>query len=201
MSAPKRPAAQVRARSQASARARRNRRAASRHRWLGLAAGAAVVAIAIGVAVVATSGGGRGGKDAAAQTAVADRSFELLDGGDTTLGAFVGRPVVVNFLASWCVACQAELPRFQALSERLDGEVAFVGLALQDTPADAGALVARTGVRYPIGLDPDGTLFQAFGGQAMPTTVFLDAAGRVVARYSGEISAEALETKVREVLL
>ncbi|MGQ0826698.1 MAG: TlpA family protein disulfide reductase [Actinomycetota bacterium] len=172
---------------------------ARRARWLALVAGAAIVAIAIGVAMAATNGGGSGG--ATTRHAATNRTFELLDGDRTTLRAFEGQPVVVNFMASWCVACQAELPRFQALSEKLDGKVAFVGLALQDTPEDARALVARTGVRYPVGLDPDGALFSAFDGRAMPTTVFLDADGRVVERFSGELTAEVLETNVREVLL
>lgn len=204
MSSPKRAAVRPReAPSKAPTPTRSARRFTTRTRSLALAASAAVVAVAIGVAVMAANGGGSDGAatDAAPQDELTSQSFQLLDGGNATLSTFAGRPLVVNFMASWCVACQAELPRFQALSERLDGQVAFLGLALQDRARDARELVARTGVRYPVGLDPDGALFQAFGGQAMPTTVFLDARGRVVAQFSGEISAEELETKVREVLL
>ncbi len=75
-----------------------------------------------------------------------------------------------------------------------------MGVNLQDNARAALELVERTGVTYDLGRD-DGTLFQAVGGVAMPTTAFITAAGVVADVHSGELSAQALEDSVRRLLL
>jgi cytochrome c biogenesis protein CcmG/thiol:disulfide interchange protein DsbE len=130
-----------------------------------------------------------------------DGSFEMMTGGRRSLADYRGRPLVVNFFASWCVPCLAEMPGFERVHRELADQVAFLGLNLQD-PVDAGrSVVERTGVTYDIGRDPDGALFQSFGGIAMPTTVFIDASGAVVDLHSGEITAGELRDRIDELLL
>lgn len=68
----------------------------------------------------------------------------------------------------------------------------FLGLNLQDSQRSAARVVAETGLNYPIGVDPQGRLFQALGGFGMPTTLFVAADGTVLERHTGELSAEQL---------
>lgn len=89
-------------------------------------------------------------------------------------------PTVLNFFASWCPPCIAEMPDFEAVSQQMAGQVQFIGLATQDDPARAALLIEQTGVSYEIGLDRNGKVFELFDGFAMPTTVFLTSDGSVM---------------------
>lgn len=131
-----------------------------------------------------------------------DIEFAFMDGEQGNLADFAGTPLVVNFWASWCPACVAEMPDLQAVHSRLGDEVQFLGLNMQETdPGAAAALLAETGVDYPIGLDPDGAIFSHFGGIAMPTTVLIDETGQVAATHSGAIFESDLEELIRVELL
>lgn len=132
---------------------------------------------------------------------VATAPLPTLDDGQVSLADFRGTPLVINFMASWCASCQAELPAFQALSIQLRTKIQFLGVALQDTPWDAKALVMRTGVTYPVILDPDGALFQSLGGLSMPTTVLIGTDGSVAAIHSGALTAQELADLIDEKLL
>ena len=154
--------------------------------------------ILVGVALVLSARGD--GADETATPAHAGVELELFDGTTTTLGDLQGRPAVVNFFASWCPPCVAEMPEFEAVHQQRGDQVAFFGLALQDTRHAAEALVELTGVTYPVAEDPDGTLYRQFAGIAMPTTVFLDADGRVVERHSGILSRSELNARIDALL-
>jgi cytochrome c biogenesis protein CcmG/thiol:disulfide interchange protein DsbE len=117
------------------------------------------------------------------------------------LNQAAGRPVVLNFFASWCAPCRREMPTFQALHERLDRQVAFIGIDHQDRRDDALDLLAETGVTYPTGYDPAGDVARAYGLFGMPTTVFISAEGEILGRRTGEIDAEELEATINDLLL
>ena len=123
---------------------------------------------------------------------------ELFDGTEATLADFRGQPLVINFWASWCPSCVSEMPDFEEVHQRFDGEVAFLGLALQDDRGAAERLAAETGVTYPLAED-DGSIYTAFRGISMPTTIFVDAEGRFVDRFNGALTASALEAMITEV--
>lgn len=180
---------------------RRGRRGRSRAAAVLVAAGVLVVTIV--VAVVATGGGDsqNGEPSAPSRAEATSAQFETFDGEVASLADYRGTPLVLNFFASWCVSCQAEMPRFEALHQRLGDRVAFVGLNLQDSVADGEAVIARTGITYDTGRDPTGAIFQAFEGSSMPTTVLIDTKGRIVSHFYGEVSAEELEAEIRRVLL
>lgn len=129
-------------------------------------------------------------------------TFDYFDGSEGALSDFAGKPLVVNFWASWCPACVAEMPDFEEVHARLGDEVAFLGLNMQETDATAARdLVERTGITYPLGTDPDGAIFSLFGGIAMPTTVLIDEQGVVAATHPGALFADQLEALVRAELL
>jgi cytochrome c biogenesis protein CcmG/thiol:disulfide interchange protein DsbE len=163
-------------------------------------ASAAVVAVALAVGIVAAGGDDSAGT-ASSQDVPPAASFEMIDGTSGSLADYRGRPVVVNFFASWCAPCLAEMPGFERVHQDLDGRVAFLGVNLQDRREDGLAVIEQTGITYDVARDPDGSLFQAFGAFAMPTTLFIDADGNVVDLHSGEISAGALAGKIDDVLL
>lgn len=166
-----------------------------------LVIGLAVAIAAAGAALLAsTAGRGGGGDVSTGDSGAVAAEFELLDGGTATFASYRGTPLVVNFFASWCPPCVAEMPDFELVHQDHAAEVAFVGLNLQDGVDSGRRLVEQTGVTYDVGRDPDGTLFQAFGGIAMPTTVFIDADGQVVEVHSGALSADALQDRVAELL-
>ncbi len=129
-----------------------------------------------------------------------DVAFRLFDGTETSLADFEGRPLVLNFWASWCPACVAEMPSFQAVHEAIGTEVVFLGLDVQDTRTAADAFVEQSGVGYLLGEDPDGAGLAAFDGIAMPTTIFIDEAGNVVGRHSGAIFEDDLRQMILELL-
>ena len=108
---------------------------------------------------------------------------------------------MLNFFASWCASCVAELPDFETVSQSFDGEVTFLGLAVQDRRDTAIQLIERTGVTFPTGLDQNGRIFAQFEGFSMPTTVFIHADGTVSSVHSGPLNAETLAQKIHEDLL
>lgn len=159
----------------------------------------AVAAVAVAVFVGAGTGDAEAEVEPAANSAPAI-SLEYFDGSRGTLADYQGRPVVLNFWASWCPACIAEMPGFQAQHEALGDQVVFIGVGVQDTRDAALALVEQTGVAYTLADDPDGVLLQTFGGIAMPTTVFIDADGNIVETYSGFLSEELLNDRIQTML-
>lgn len=104
--------------------------------------------------------------------------------------ATTGLPTVVNVWGSWCGPCRAELPDFAAVSAKLSGRVAFVGVDTADKDRDALSLAAFTGLHYPSLVDKDGKVSAVFGS-GTPKTVFLDASGRVLHIERGRVADQA----------
>lgn len=175
----------------------------SRRKWSRPQALVAVVAVALVAAAAVLSTG----NPDPAPTDRRDNPSDVLsvelatfDGGAVALGDYAGRPMVVNFFASWCGPCAREMPDFEAVHAARGDEVAFIGVSLQDTPEAAQALAERTGVTYDLVRDTDSELFRAVGGTSMPTTVFISASGEVVDVHGGELPARMLEERIDRLL-
>ncbi|MDE0194687.1 MAG: TlpA disulfide reductase family protein [bacterium] len=126
--------------------------------------------------------------------------FEYFDGSEGTLADLAGTPAVINFWASWCPPCITEMPAFEAVHVELAPQVAFLGFNVGDEPGAARELAERTGVTYPLAEDPDSSIFQAFGGFGMPTTVLVDAQGMIVHMISSRLRAQDLRALIAEHL-
>jgi len=130
-------------------------------------------------------------------TAEAFRLPNLVEGQpDVDLAHLRGRPVVVNFWASWCIPCRKEMPAFEAVYERVGGRVAFLGVNHQDSRQLGLQFAAATGVRYPSGYDPDGNVAASFGLVGLPTTIFISPAGKILERRIGPFTEHDLQATI-----
>jgi thiol-disulfide isomerase/thioredoxin len=123
-----------------------------------------------------------------------------LRGGRVRLADLRGRPVVLNFWASWCPPCLAEMPEFQRVHQRLGDRVAFLGVNQRDQAQAAEQLARSSGVTYPLATDAAGRAFDAFGGLGMPTTVLIRADGTVADIFAGQLDETLLSERIRRVL-
>ena len=130
-----------------------------------------------------------------------DVEFTDVDGTTGTLRELIDdRPLVVNFFAEWCTPCVKEMPDFQTVSQRLDGRVDFVGLAVNDRPEDTTRIVEETGITYPWTRDIRGDIASAAGVVNMPSTMFITDDGSIAELHTGAVDAERLLALIEEHL-
>ena len=129
-----------------------------------------------------------------------DFTLSTIQGETLTLSDLRGQPAVLNFWASWCPPCRAEIPHFQAASLKYNGQAAILGID-QGEPlpivADFGALM---GVTYPLLLDENSAANRQYGVVALPTTIFVNADGTIKEVYTGIINQAVLEERVDRLL-
>lgn len=117
------------------------------------------------------------------------------------LSDFAGRPVILNWYASWCGPCRAEIPTFLDAQRQLGDEISILGVNLQEPADRAVGLLDEFDAGYPAVLDSEGTVFAHFaisvGG--MPTTYFIDAEGIVRDAGQGMLTPEALSVALATV--
>jgi thiol-disulfide isomerase/thioredoxin len=158
-----------------------------------------IAATAIAFGAVTASGGDEtivGGPQAPSV------AFERFDGSSATLADYRGEPLVVNFWASWCPSCVAEMSAaFRPVQQSLDDRVAFLGMNLQDERSRAIELVEETGVLFDLAEDRRGDLYTALGGLGMPFTVFIAPDGSVVHAHNGPVTEQQLTDLITEHLL
>lgn len=158
--------------------------------------------VAIGLVLFALTRSQGGGVSVDGRAALGERAPEVVmdgfDGETVRLSQFQGTPVVLNFWASWCPQCVAEMPDFERVHQELADRVQFVGVNQSDNKAAAEDLAEETGVTYLLTSDPTGQIFRAFGGAGMPTTVFIDGDGSVRDVVTGQLTQDQLEDRIEE---
>lgn len=125
-------------------------------------------------------------------------TLNTFDGRSISLEALRGRPVVVNFWASWCGPCRSEATLLEEgwQRARADG-VVFLGVAIDDTEAAARRFVDEFDVTWPTGLDIDNEWDRAFRVRGLPETFFIDRQGRIVDHVSGALpTLRSLERRI-----
>jgi cytochrome c biogenesis protein CcmG/thiol:disulfide interchange protein DsbE len=118
------------------------------------------------------------------------------------LAALKGKPVVVNFWASWCVPCQDEAAILRASWQKHQGEgVVYLGISYQDKADAAQAFLSQYGISYPTAPDdPTGAIAIAYGVTGPPETAFIDRSGIVAAKVGGALDDGTLERDVQLIL-
>lgn len=148
--------------------------------------------------VLATSGpapGARIGEPAPA-FALAD-----LDGNPVSLDELRGRPVLVNFWASWCGPCVDEFPALRdAMARHAASDLAVIGVVFNDHSEDARAFMARMGATWPAVMDPGGAVAERYAIFGPPETFFIGRDGVVAARQIGPFTPAGLEEKLAIIL-
>lgn len=113
------------------------------------------------------------------------------------LSDYFGKPIVLNFWASWCGPCQMEMPDFQDAYLELDGQVQFLMVNMTDggreTVDKASAFIAQKGYTFPVFFDTDYEAATTYGVYSLPTTYFIDDQGQLIAQASGAIDAATLQ--------
>jgi cytochrome c biogenesis protein CcmG, thiol:disulfide interchange protein DsbE len=123
---------------------------------------------------------------------------QAIAGGEVNLRELRGRPVVLNFWASWCIPCRHEAPRLAASAREHAGQVAFLGIDVEDLTSDARGFLRRYHVDYVSARDGGGSTYDDYGLTGVPETYWLDRRGRIVAHYAGPVSRAQLEQFIRE---
>ncbi len=154
-----------------------------------------------------TSGGVTGGDAAAlAPAPVAGHpapNFELktLKGETLKLSDFQGKPVVVNFWATWCGPCRAEFPDFQEASVENADDLVIIGVnsTASDQVEWVEDFVAEMGATFPIVLDEEGQVSETYQIRGLPTTIFVDRDGIVNEVFTGPVNKAYIESKLPEL--
>ncbi|MFP6660598.1 MAG: TlpA disulfide reductase family protein [Myxococcota bacterium] len=146
-----------------------------------------------------------GAADETGESAAPAPDFRLpqLDGGEVALADWAGRPVLIDFWATWCPPCVYQVPELNALyaAHREAGDVGIFGISIDDDDAiDAvRSWTEEKGVEYPILLSDDG-LARPYGALGFPTVVLIDPDGNVVWRHAGVIEHEDIEERLEPYL-
>jgi cytochrome c biogenesis protein CcmG, thiol:disulfide interchange protein DsbE len=171
-------------------------RLAGRHRLVSSIVGMFVVAIIV-VSAVTTSGA----PASAARDAPVAPSFTLTpltgSGQRISLSQYLGKPLIMNFWASWCPPCQQETPLLAQWYKQQHGRVSLVGLDENDSAADALKFAHAKGVTYPVGTDEALAAANAYGVTGLPQTFFLNAKHHIVYHVYGAITEADLAKGVR----
>lgn len=153
-----------------------------------------------GTAIVAQEAG-TGSRPAAGQPAP-DFSLGDLEGNEVSLADFRGRPVIVNFWATWCGPCRIEMPELQeAYEERQEEGLAILAVNMEETPEMvSGFFYDELGLTFTPLLDREGEVTDLYGVFNLPTTYFVDAEGRIAAVHRGPLTGGQIDGYLQETV-
>ena len=127
-----------------------------------------------------------------------------MDGKEVALSDFRGKPVILNFWASWCGPCRSEMPEFDAAYQKYKDDIHFLMVNATDgsreTVEIAKDFVAGEGYTFPVYFDESGMGSATYGVTGLPATFFIGAQGEAVARANGAINGDILQQGIDMIL-
>jgi peroxiredoxin len=125
-----------------------------------------------------------------------DFTLPTLDGAQFRLSEQRGKPVVLNFWATWCGPCQRELPALQKAAEHFGDDVVFVGVDQGEEAAIVQSYVDKLGLTFTIPMDAEGQVGLDWNVQGLPTTFFIDRSGVIRSLWMGEMNSVTLAENI-----
>ncbi|MBM4264933.1 MAG: TlpA family protein disulfide reductase [Deltaproteobacteria bacterium] len=127
--------------------------------------------------------------------------FELktLDGKAAGLETFRGKPLVLNFFASWCDPCREEMPQLNEMAASAAGRYHLFGVAVEDTRAAMTEFVNEAKITFPVALDPNSTVKRRYRIFGPPATFFIDSQGVIRDVVLGPLTAERAKQALKKV--
>jgi peroxiredoxin len=129
-----------------------------------------------------------------------DFTLNSLDGETITISDYAGKPVVLNYWATWCPPCRIEMPHLQQASEEYGGRVVFLGINQAESEQLIRDFRDEYALTYPLLLDPNLTAHNLYSVLNLPTTIFIDAQGVVREVVVGTVNAAVLQDRLLQLL-
>ena len=132
-----------------------------------------------------------------------DFTVTYLNGNTVSLSDFNGKPVVINFWATWCPPCKSELPYFENMFKKYGEQVEFMMVNLtdgvQETADSVNEFIEESEYTFPVYLDTEYSAAVAYGTYSIPVTVFVDGEGNLVYEKVGMIQENILEACIKSI--
>lgn len=175
-------------------------------RVLTLTAGVALAAAIVGIVIYGEMNSSVLARPAATPIKASARkpapqfSGRTLAGANVSLHQYAGRPVVINFFASWCAPCQEEAAGLARIAQRFGSKVQMLGISIDDKPPGAMRFASRYHWSWPIVYEPNDDLAFRYGIPGKPTTIVVDQRGRIAWQHAGKIGTAPVAAVLQALL-
>lgn len=129
-----------------------------------------------------------------------DFTAQLIDGSSITLSEFKGKPVIINFWATWCGPCVKEMPAFERLQADFGDKIGIIAVNCGDDADTVKDFASENGYTFPIALDEDYKINMLYPTSSIPYTVVLDANGKITHISAGAVDADTMYEKYKDAL-